>query len=100
MLSVKVSSKNQISVPSDVRRQLGIEAGDRLTVQVVADAIVLRRRSPKASERLWGLGKGLYGDPVEYVRALRHEMEARVRDREEMVRGDLERSTSSDRDRR
>lgn len=79
MLSVKVSTKHQIAVPSDARRRLGIEAGDRLSVEITDDAIILRRRPGKASERLRELGavggiwKGV--DPVAYVRELRDEME-------------------------
>ncbi len=73
MLSVKVSTKHQISVPSEARRRLGIQAGDRLSVEIRDDELVLRRRPAKASERLRGLGKGIWQgvDPVEYVRALR-----------------------------
>jgi len=79
MLSVKVSTKHQIAVPSQARKLLGIEAGDRLSVEITDDAIVLRRRPEKPSERLRELGaigdvwKGV--DPVEYVRELRDEME-------------------------
>lgn len=75
MLSVKVSTKHQISVPSEARKRLGIEAGDRLSVEVRDDEIVLRRRPPRASDRLRGLGKEIWAgvDPVEYVRQLRDE---------------------------
>jgi AbrB family looped-hinge helix DNA binding protein len=77
MLSVKVSTKHQISVPSEARRRLGIEAGDRLSVEVTEDAIVLRRRPDRPSERLHGLGAGVWKhvDPVTYVRQLRDELE-------------------------
>ncbi|MGH2483202.1 MAG: AbrB/MazE/SpoVT family DNA-binding domain-containing protein [Candidatus Limnocylindria bacterium] len=76
MLSVKVSTKHQIAVPSEARRALGIKAGDRLTVVIREDEIALRPRSPRAVERLRGLGGGYYGDdPVAYVRALRDEWE-------------------------
>ncbi len=85
MLSVKVSTKHQIVVPSQVREQLGIKAGDRLIVEVRDDEVVLRRRPEKASERLRGLGKGLYGDPVEYIRRLRDEWEERQRERDELI---------------
>ena len=40
MLSVKVSTKHQIVVPSEARHALGIEAGDRLTVEVTPDSII------------------------------------------------------------
>lgn len=88
MLSAKVSSKNQISIPSEARRRLGIEPGDRLSVEIVDEALVLRRRPERASDRLWGLaaGKGWYEpDPVTFVRKLRDEWEADLREREKLV---------------
>jgi AbrB family looped-hinge helix DNA binding protein len=86
MPSVKVSSKNQISIPSDARRRLGIVAGDRLSVEISDGAMVLRRRPQRASERLWGIGHGLYGpDPVTFVREIRDELEANLREREALV---------------
>ncbi len=88
VLSAKVSSKNQISIPSEARRRLGIEPGDRLSVEIVDEAMVLRRRPERASERLWGLaaGKGWYEpDPVTFVRELRDEWEADLLEREKLV---------------
>jgi AbrB family looped-hinge helix DNA binding protein len=85
-LSAKVSSKNQISIPSEARRRLGIEPGDRLSVTVRDDELVLRRRPERASDRLWGIGRGLYGpDPVTFVREIRDELEANLREREALV---------------
>lgn len=79
MLSVKVSSKHQIAVPSEARRRLGIKAGDRLEVEIRDDLIVLRPRSGTVADRLRGTGRGLYPpDPVSYVRALRDEWEDRL----------------------
>jgi len=77
MLSVKVSTKNQIALPSAARRQLGIEPGDRLSVEVTADALVLRLRPARASDRLRGLGAEAWRgiDPVGHVRRLREESE-------------------------
>ncbi len=86
VLSVKVSSKNQISIPSEARRRLGIEAGERLSVEIVDESLVLRRRPQRASDRLWGLGRGLYGpDPVAFVREIRDELEENLREREALV---------------
>ena len=78
MLSVKVSSKQQISLPSEARRRLGIHAGDRLTVQVVDDALVLRLRPERPSERMAGIGRHLADgtDPVERIRRDRAEWDA------------------------
>lgn len=73
MLSIKVSSKHQVSIPSVARRELGIEAGDRLSVELSDDAMILRRRPARPSERLRGLGKDVWRgvDPVRHVSDLR-----------------------------
>lgn len=81
MLSVKVSSKHQIAVPSEARKALGIKAGDRLDVEVTPDAMVIRPHVP-AGTRLFGKykGKGYWGDdPVAWVHALRDELERDLR---------------------
>lgn len=75
MLSIKVSTKHQIAVPSEARKALGIKAGDRLVVEIRKTELVLRPRPGGAVERLRGSGQGTYGDPVAYVRALRDEWE-------------------------
>ena len=88
VLSAKVSSRNQISIPSEARRRLGIEPGDRLSVEIVDETMVLRRRPQRASDRLWGIaaGKGWYEpDPVTYVRELRDELEADLIERGKLV---------------
>jgi AbrB family looped-hinge helix DNA binding protein len=75
MVSVKVSTKHQISLPSEGRRRLGIKAGDRLTVEVVDDTLVLRRRPDRPSERMAGIGRHIWDgvDPVERIRRMRDE---------------------------
>jgi AbrB family looped-hinge helix DNA binding protein len=82
MLSVKVSTKFQIVVPSEVRSKLGVVAGDRLDVAVEGDVIHLRRHVP-AGTRLRGLGAHLAdgSDPVERIRALREESDRRIEER-------------------
>jgi AbrB family looped-hinge helix DNA binding protein len=77
MLSAKVSTKHQIAIPSAARKRLGIEAGDRLSVEVADDALILRRRPAKPSDRLRGLGREIWRgvDPVEYVAKLREQAE-------------------------
>jgi AbrB family looped-hinge helix DNA binding protein len=84
MLSAKVSSKHQIAIPSEARRRLGIEAGDRLDVAVVDDALVIRKRPDRPSDRLRGLGagRGWYEpDADTYLARLRAEWEDRSRER-------------------
>lgn len=86
MLSVKVSTKHQIVVPSEARHRLGIEAGDRLAVTIEGDAIILRPRPESAARRLRGLGRGMYEpDPDTYLRRLREDTEERVREREASI---------------
>ena len=88
VLSVKVSSKYQIVVPSEVRTRLGIEAGDRLDVAITDEAIVIRKRPTRPSDRLRGLGagKGWYEpDPDTYLSRLRDEWEDRGREREARI---------------
>jgi AbrB family looped-hinge helix DNA binding protein len=77
--SIKVSTKHQVSLPSAARRRLGIEPGDRLSVEVRGDALILRRRPHLPSERLRGLGREVWQgvDPVGYVRTLRDESDQR-----------------------
>ena len=102
MLSVKVSTKHQIVVPSEARRGLGIHAGDRLDVVVTGDAIVLRKRSSRPSDRLRGLaaGRGWYEpDPVTYVRRMRDAWEERAREREALIGGGPAAGASADCDR-
>jgi AbrB family looped-hinge helix DNA binding protein len=80
MLSVKVSTKHQVVVPSEARRALDIQAGDRLTVEITPDGLIMRPRGRRAGARLRGLGREVWQgvDPVEHVRALRREWDERA----------------------
>jgi AbrB family looped-hinge helix DNA binding protein len=90
MLSVRVSTKHQIVVPSEARRRLKIEAGDRLDVEIEGDVIHLRRHLP-AGERLRGIGAHLWDgtDPAERIRRMRDEDEAILLEREERLRREI-----------
>ncbi|HMD98637.1 MAG TPA: AbrB/MazE/SpoVT family DNA-binding domain-containing protein [Terriglobia bacterium] len=43
MLSSRVSSRGQLVLPKEVREQLGLGEGDRLTVRVEGDEVILRK---------------------------------------------------------
>jgi len=90
MLSVKISTKHQIAVPSEARKKLGLKAGDRLDVEVEGDVIHLRRHVP-AGTRLLGIGAHIYDgtDPAERIRALRDEWEARDLERRAEIDADI-----------
>ena len=83
MLSVKVSSKYQIVVPSAVRSRLGVKSGDFLDVEIEGDVIHLRRHQP-AGERLRGIGAHLWDgtDPADRISRMRDEDEAELLRRE------------------
>jgi AbrB family looped-hinge helix DNA binding protein len=90
MLSVKISTKHQIAVPSEARKKLGLKAGDRLDVEIEGDVIHLRRHVG-AGTRLLGIGAHIADgtDPAERIRAMRDEDEERQLEREAQVARDI-----------
>lgn len=60
--AVKVSSRHQISLPSAARRQLGIEAGDRLIVDVQDGVLILMPQPKDFVEHMAGLHQDLWAD--------------------------------------
>jgi AbrB family looped-hinge helix DNA binding protein len=100
MLSVKISTKHQIAVPSEARKKLGLKAGDRLDVEVDGDVLHLRRHVP-AGERLHGIGAHLADgtDPAERIRAMRDADEARWVERQIEMDGELRAASAADQER-
>lgn len=70
---VKVSSKNQIAVPSEIRKKLGIKPGDHLLVDVQGAVIVLSLDPKDYVDRMMGLGREIWEgiDVQEYIRGER-----------------------------
>ena len=67
-VSVKISSKHQIAVPSAIRKELHLEPGDRLLVRVRDGVIVLVPRRGDAVDQLRGLYREVWeGDVEAYV---------------------------------
>ena len=66
---VKVSSKNQISMPSDARKRLRIKPGDHLLVDMRDGYIILMPEPENYSQHLQGLHSEVWEgvDPREYV---------------------------------
>ena len=100
MLSVKISTKHQIAVPSEARKKLGLKAGDRLDVEVDGDVIHLRRHV-QAGDRLYGIGVHLADgtDPAERIRAMRDADEARWVERQIEIDAELRAAFAADQER-
>ena len=65
MAEVKLSSKNQIVIPREVRAALRLKSGDRLLLVVRADTAILLPKPKKYSRAVIGMGKGVY--PPDYL---------------------------------
>jgi AbrB family looped-hinge helix DNA binding protein len=61
MREVKLSTKNQISIPREIRDALGVKAGDRLLVVPRGNTVILFRKPRRYSKAIAGIGKQLYG---------------------------------------
>lgn len=46
MTATEVDDKGRVVIPADIRRQLGLDAGAHVSVEVRGDEVVLRRRLP------------------------------------------------------
>ena len=69
-MRVKVSERNQISLPSSVRKQLNIKPGDYLLVDVQDGLIMMLPLPPNKTNYLSGLYKEIWAgvDANEYIR--------------------------------
>ena len=55
MQTVTVSTKGQLVIPADIRTELGIDSGTRVTLSVEAGRIILQPVSPALVDRLQGI---------------------------------------------
>ena len=69
-ISVKVSSRYQIAVPSAARERLNIQIGDRLLVDIQDGVLVLLPQPQNYTAHLAGLHSDIWAgvDAVTYVR--------------------------------
>lgn len=63
---VKLSSKNQIVIPREIRDALRIKAGDRLLVVRRGDGVILLPKPKQYSKSIAGMASGLY--PPDYLK--------------------------------
>jgi len=66
MFEAKLSSKNQIVIPSGARKPLGLKPADKLLVVVRGDMIVLMRKPKRYSDALRGAARFPFAE--EYLR--------------------------------
>jgi AbrB family looped-hinge helix DNA binding protein len=86
-----ISSKNQITLPAHLLREMGLAAGDRLAVSRQGNKLILRARPKDWIRYHAGSLRGLYGDAREeldeHLRELREGDEDRERAIEEAWSG-------------
>ncbi len=61
-ITVKVSNRNQIALPSAARKQLNIKPGDRLLVDIQDGMLVLMPQPANMVQYLAGLEKSVWED--------------------------------------
>lgn len=62
MAEATVSAKNQIVIPKEARRALGIKAGDKLLVITRGSEVILLQKPARPHEAIRGLANGTYPD--------------------------------------
>jgi AbrB family looped-hinge helix DNA binding protein len=65
MHEVKLSSKNQIVIPREIRNVLRVKAGDSLLVVLRGDTVILLRKPKKYSQAISGIARDVY--PPDYL---------------------------------
>lgn len=65
MHEVKLSSKNQIVIPRDVRDALRVKSGDKMVIVTRGDTVIMLRKPKRYSKATAGIAKGVY--PSDYL---------------------------------
>jgi AbrB family looped-hinge helix DNA binding protein len=66
MTEATLSAKNQIVVPREARKALGVKAGDKLLVVVRGSSVIVLQKPASPHAALRGLGRGTL--PKDYLR--------------------------------
>ena len=62
MITVKISKRNQIAVPREVRRRLKLKSGDRVVIDIQGGMAVMLAVPTNYTESLAGLHKEIWQD--------------------------------------
>jgi AbrB family looped-hinge helix DNA binding protein len=73
MAEATLSSKNQIVIPREARKSLGLKPGDKLLVVLQGDNIIVLQKPKSYRKAISGLGRGLY--PDDYLKKERESWE-------------------------
>lgn len=65
MAEAKISSKNQIVIPLEARKALGLKAGDKVIIVPRGETIIIMRKPKSYAKAILGMGKGMY--PPDYL---------------------------------
>ena len=67
MPTITLSSKNQITLPVEMVRALGLKAGEKLDIELISDRLVIWPKPRSYAEYFAGRLKGVWGSTVEEV---------------------------------
>jgi AbrB family looped-hinge helix DNA binding protein len=65
MAEATLSSKNQIVIPKEAREALKVKPGDKVSVVVCGDRVIVLRNPKEPHEAIRGIARGLY--PEDYL---------------------------------
>ena len=68
---VRVGMRGQLVIPKKLRKKHNIEEGIIVEIEETKDGLLLKPFNPVAEMK--GLGKGVFGDPVQFQKKLREE---------------------------
>lgn len=74
MKTIKLSSKNQVVIPTSVRLKLGLKSGNKLIIESVTDTQLILKKEPSYLD-LIGTLPNHQGDPVKRIRKIRDSWE-------------------------
>jgi AbrB family looped-hinge helix DNA binding protein len=60
MTEATLSSKNQIVIPREARKALGVKAGDKILVVVRGERVIVLERPKSHHTAIRGLARGIY----------------------------------------
>ena len=73
MAEVKLSSKNQIVIPLEARKALGLKPGDKVLIVPRGETLIIMRKLKNYAKALLGVAKGMY--PPDYLQKERESWE-------------------------